>query len=70
VLKRQIFQQAVQKCSWFDKACPEFAEGLTMTVRKPVLSLSKEGAQRSMQTPSPRRRGWAFFNSLMDFQNQ
>jgi len=26
---------------------------LTMTIRKPVLSQSKEGAQRSMQTTSP-----------------
>jgi hypothetical protein len=32
---------------------------------QPVLSPSKEGAQRSMQTPSPRKRGWAFFNSLL-----
>jgi len=41
---------------------------LTMTSWKPVLSLSKEGAQRSMQTPSSRKRGWAFCKAFGFFR--
>jgi len=44
VVEKHAFHQAVQKRAWFDR--------LTMTTMKPVLSLPKEGAQRSMQTPS------------------
>jgi len=51
-VKKHVFHQAVQKRldarrAWFDKACPEFIEGLTMTNCKPALSLSKGGTQRN-----------------------